>query len=523
MNKKSILRSESSKRQFAINLLFSVIAFVLNFGISFFITPYITNQFGTEAYGFVKLANDFANYATLLSIPLNSMASRFLMLEIERGNIKEAKKYYSSITVANLVLAVTMVLASFLCVLYLERFLTIPATLIYEVKLTFAFTFTSFIANLLFSMHGNCYYLTNTLGISSMRDALMTILRSIVIIVLFSVTVPRISYVAIGALAATLFSLIYNFHYHKKLTPEFKFCYKEFEPKKLIDVISAGIWNSITKLSQIFSSGLDLLLTNLMIDSTMMGYLSVAKTIPALAASFNSTIANVFSPNLMKLYARNDMEGLKKAAKASMRFMCLFTSIPNAIMITMGKDFFDLWVPGQPSQLINILSVLTIINSCVTGPAQPLYQIFTITNKIKQSSLVLILYGALSVIFTCICLLFTNLGVYAVAGVSLLGSVIVALFYHIPYAAKYIGLPKSTFFPEIVKSVISTALLCGVGYIINMVMNQSSSWFMWFVGACLAGVIGLCINFVLILKKDERDAIFKRVLSIIKNLRGRTQ
>ena len=123
MNRKSILRSESNTRQFVINLIFTVVAFVLNFGISFFITPYITNQFGSEAYGFVKLANDFASYATLLSIPLNSMASRFLMLEIERGNITEARKYYSSLTVANLVLAVTMVLLSFFVCYILKRFL----------------------------------------------------------------------------------------------------------------------------------------------------------------------------------------------------------------------------------------------------------------------------------------------------------------------------------------------------------------------------------------------------------------
>ena len=54
--------------QIVINMLFSVVAFILNIGISFFITPYITKQFGAEAYGFVKLANDFTNYASLVSI-----------------------------------------------------------------------------------------------------------------------------------------------------------------------------------------------------------------------------------------------------------------------------------------------------------------------------------------------------------------------------------------------------------------------------------------------------------------------
>ena len=248
-----------------------------------------------------------------------------------------------------------------------------------------------------------------------------------------------------------------------------------------------------------------------MIGPQMMGYLSVAKTVPAIAASFNSTVANVFSPNLMMLYAKNDIQGLRKAAKTAMKFMCLFVSIPNAILITMGKEFFDLWVPGQPTQIINILSILTIINSCVTGPTQPLYQIFTITNKIRQSSLVLILYGFVSIVTTYLCVQFTDLGVYAVAGVSLIGSLVVALVYHIPYAARYIGLPKHTFFPEIGLNIISLGILCAVGFGVNYFMDLSSSWFMWFTGAALTGVLGLLVNTTLILNKEERRNLFLKL------------
>lgn len=504
-------KGEPNKNQIVINMVFSIVAFILNLGISFFITPYITKQFGSEAYGFVKLASDFTNYASLISIALNSMASRFLMLEREQGNLDEAKKYFSSITLANVVLSIALAVPAVLCVVCLEYFLSIPAALVPEVKITFAITFATFILHLLFSTYGNCYYLTNKLSIHSVCSALATILRVVCIILLFSVTSPKISYIAIGGLAAALFTTVYNLHYTKTLLPEFRFSHRDFQWKKLWVVVSTGIWNSITKLSQIFSSGLDLLLTNVMISPQMMGYLSVAKTVPGIAASFNSTVANVFSPNLMRLYAKNDIEGLKKTAKSAMKFMSLFVSIPNAILITMGKDFFDLWVPGQPTQIINILSILTIINSCITGPTQPLYQIFTITNKIRQSSLVLILYGFVSITATYLCVQFTDLGVYAVAGISLIGSVIVALAYHIPYAALYIGLPKHTFFPEIGLNVISLGVLCVVGFAINFFMDLSSSWFMWFAGASLTGILGLLINAILILNKEERNNLFLKL------------
>ena len=514
------MKNGSATKQIAINMFFSVIAFVLNLAISFFITPYITSQFGSEAYGFVKLANDFTSYASLLSIALNSMASRFLMLEKERGNQLAARKYYSSITLANVVLSALMTVPSVICVVYLDKFLVIPTALLAEVKITFAVTFLSFIANLLFSTHGNCFYLTNKLSIGSVRNAIMTLLRVTCIILLFLFTTPKISYVAIGSLVAAIFSIAYNYYYTKKLTPEFEFHFADFEWKKLWEVISSGIWNSITKLSQIFSSGLDLLVTNIMIGPQMMGYLSIAKTVPNLVASFNTMIANAFSPNLMMLYAHNDLAGLKKATKTAMRFMCLFVSIPNAILITMGNAFYRLWVPGQPAHIITILSVLTIINSCITGPTQPLYQIFTITNKVKQNSIVLIAYGFASILITYLCLQFTNLGVYAVAGVSLIGSIIVALVYNIPFAAKYIGLPKRTFFPEIGISVLSTLILCAVGFAVNSLVDLSASWVMWFAGAALTGILGLSINIFLLLNKEERKLLYTKVFSKMVNRKG---
>lgn len=504
---KNILKTQ----QIAINMVFSVIAFVMNLGINFFITPYITSQFGSDAYGFVKLANDFTNYASLFSIALNSMASRFIMMERVNGRVEREKKYYSSIFLANIVLSGILILPSVICVYYLERFLVIPSMLVAEVKMTFTVTFVSFLANLLFSVYSNCYYLTNRLDLGSKRDAIMNIVRVCCILGLFVFATPRISYVAIGGLLATIGTILYNVVYTNKLTPELKFHFQDFEWAKLREVLASGIWNSITKLSQIFSSGLDLMVTNLFIGSTEMGYLAVAKTVPNIISSFNSTVANAFSPNMMELYARGELESLKKISKTAMKFMCLFVTIPNAILIMMGKEFFTLWVPGQPAQLICILSVLTVVNSCVTGPLTPLYQIFTITNRIKESSIVLIIYGFSCILITFICLKVTGLGLFAVAGVSLIGSLIVALFYHLPFSAIYIGLPWYTFFPEVGKGVLSLVVQCAVALVINWMMPLEKSWLLWATGAILAGILGLIINIFLILNKQERTLLAGKV------------
>lgn len=516
MSQEEYQNNKLNTRQLAINMFFSVVAFGLNLVIGFFITPYITSQFGSEAYGFVKLADDVSGYASLFSIALNSMASRFLMLERTRKNYREAKKYFSSIFLANMVLSMILFIPSALCILFLEHLLEIPRILIVEVKLTFAVTFSSFLVNLVFSTYSNCFYLTNKLSIESIRNAVSNILRVLVILFLFLLSPPRISYVAVGGLISTVFVVIYNIIYNNKLTPDLQFHITNFEWKKLRTVLASGIWNSITKLSQIFSSGLDLIVTNLLIGSKEMGYLAVAKTVPQLIVSFNSTIANSFSPNMMELYAKGDMKVLRETAKTAMKFMCLFVTIPNAVLITMGKEFFELWVPEQPAELLCVLSVLTVINSCVTGPLTPLYQIFTITNKVKESSIIMIVYGFSSILVTYICLKLTNLGLFAVAGISLIGSLVVALGYHLPFAAIYIGLPWYSFFPEVFKGVITMIVQCFFGSLVNLILPLEQSWIMWFAGAVLAGGLGLIANVCLILNREEKKALMGKILGKVR-------
>ena len=66
----------NKNKQFVINLIASLVNFVVNMGIGFAITPFIVSRVGAEAYGFTGLANTMVGYATLFTIALNSVAGQ---------------------------------------------------------------------------------------------------------------------------------------------------------------------------------------------------------------------------------------------------------------------------------------------------------------------------------------------------------------------------------------------------------------------------------------------------------------
>lgn len=490
-------------------------SFILGLFISFFISPYIVKALGAEALGFLKLSGDIATYATLATTALNSMAARYLMLARERGEIEKMKSYVTTLIFSNIFIVIILAILLSLVIIHLDKLLDVPEHLLTQVRIAYSISFFSFCLSLAFSTYGACFYLMDKLYVSTFRNFITRIISPIIICVLLYCFGANITYMTIGGLLGALYTCYTNFYFFRKWLPELKLQRAYFSFKRLKELLVSGIWNSITKLSQIFSNGLDLLISNIYLNAVAMGHLSIAKMIPAIMIALNTNLAASFSPNLMQHYAAGNITEMKKAAKTAIKFMCLFVTLPTAGLIVYGEEFFRLWMPNQPAELINILSILTLINSCITGPMLPLYQIFTITNKVKTSSIVIIIYGFISILVTLICLETTDLGLYAVAGVSMIGSFIVSLGYHLPYSAKYIGLPWYEFFPEIGQSVLSLIAAVMVGFGIKYVMPSTVTWLLWFSEVILMCLIGFFLNLFITLKSGERRVLFNIIFKKI--------
>lgn len=55
---------KTGNKQTCKNILLNMMAFGVQFFISFFVSPQVVGKVGSTAYGFIGLANDFVSYAT---------------------------------------------------------------------------------------------------------------------------------------------------------------------------------------------------------------------------------------------------------------------------------------------------------------------------------------------------------------------------------------------------------------------------------------------------------------------------
>lgn len=512
---KEINSDMNEKKQLFVNITASLVALAVNAGISFLLTPFIIENVGTQAYGFVSLANSFINYALIFTIALNSMSGRFIAVSIFRKNYQDANEYYSSTFIANVLLVVVLgVIATFL-IWNLNNLVNVDEALLLDVQMLMGALFFNFFITLLSTNLGISYYVKNKLYISSVISMAGVVIRAAVLVLLYSVAPPRIVYVGIGALCVTGITQFANIIYKRKLLPEISIRYGNFHFKKVKELMASGIWNALTKMGTLMTEGLDLLIANLLLGAEFMGILAIVKTLPSLIGTLLTTLSGTFLPKLTQLYAQDEKQAFVINTKQYMKIINTLFSIPIALIIGYGDVFFSLWVPSQNAGFLHTLSIFTILPWAVIGACSVIHNIFAVINRIKINSMLILLTGLLNSGITYILLKTTSAGLYAVVAVGCATSLLRNLLYTVPFGAIYLGRKWTLFFSEVFRSVLAVGVISVLGYLIRQALHIDS-WTLLVFYAGLTGLLGLGINWFIMLDKSDRE--YFRIL-VMKKIR----
>lgn len=508
----------TNQKKITLNIVANLLSFAITILISLFITPWIVNTLGSEAYGFVGLAQNFVSYASLITVALNAMSSRFVSIEIYKGNYDAANRYFTSTFFANAFLA-TVLLPVFTVIIWqLEYLIEIPAHLVTDVKIAFAITFVQFLANILLSRYEIATFVTNRLYLNQKNSLIGSALRLLLIVGLFTVLSVKISYLTLATFIGVAFGYIMNVVYTKRYLPQMKLRRKDMDFGCIKQLLSSGVWSLVNKLSSLLTDGLDLLLTNLFIGAAQMGALSISKTIPTMFYSLRGTLDYPFVPPMTECYAKGDIDGVIRNARMANKVLGIILIAPIAAFIAYGLQFFRLWVPGEDASLIQTLAILSLINLLASACINSVFSVFTITNRVKLPAIATLIQGILTIGINALLLKFTNLGVYAIAGTSSILGLIRNYIFTPLYGAHCLKVKKSTFYHEILTGNLCLVINVAVGFLMCRFLCTGTSWISLILAA--GGMVCVCIviNTFVVLSKAERKAMLR---GLTKKLRRR--
>lgn len=493
-----------------LNIISVIVVQLLGLGINFFLSPYLANSIDKSAYGFVALANSFTSYASLITIALNSMASRFIIISLHQNNLKNANRYFSSTLFSNLILSALFLIFGAIFTLSIENLIDIPKHIITDVQLLFALIFLTFIVQTASSIFNVCYYAIGKLYILNLRTMESTFLRLFIIIMFFSFLPARVLYIGIAALLASLYLMVFNISFSRKNLPFLTFNLKDASFGATKELLSSGVWNTLNSLGTTLTEGLDLLFCNLFIGADAMGMLAFSKTIPTALKGLMSSLGTMFAPEIMHDYAKGNNTLLKNTLYSSMRVVGIILNVLVSCFLGFGIPFYRLWLPMYNSQQLYMLTLLSMLATTFSTSVSPVYNVFIAANRIKIPAIAHVLGGLVSTIIVLILLATTNIGLYAIAGVSSIIEIVKIIVYILPYGSNLLNEKKWHLNKFSIKSALSIWSMAIIGVVFTQFV-MVSNWLIFFLFGSIYALIVLSFNFLVFFSKSERAHIKREI------------
>lgn len=500
-----------------INVITSVGVMVVNLFISFWLSPYIIRTIGVEANGFVSLANNFVTYANLVVTALNAMAARFITISYIQKDYKKANLYYNSVFWGNLIIVAVLLLPATYLIVKLQNFIDVPVDILLDVKILFSLVFLSFFVRTGAPNYDCGTYITNRMDLSYIPNMATALLRCMMLVCMFHIWTPHVWYVSFTSTVIGFITLGIAGYYTHKLTPELRVNLRHpiCSKRAIWELVGAGIWSAIAGGGAMLLSGLDLLMCNLYVGATAMGVLSLSKTLPSVLGQFSDAITDAFVPEMTINYATGNKDNLLQNIKRSMKICSVAITIPAAGIVVMSDAFYSLWVPSQDAKLLQVLTTLAITSYLTSSGINILLKVFAIVNRTRLSAIAMIITGVTSLFLTWVMIMCTDYDIYAVAGISKIVTIIKNVFFVAPVTATLLGYKWYQFYPQ-----IGTTLGCSIIIIIVGLVVRSffpiNSWLTFFLACGIVAIIGLCLNMMIVLNREERSYLVNIVIRKLK-------
>jgi len=493
------------KKHLPLNLAGNIAYFLVNVIIGLLLVPYYISTLGVAAYGIIPLATSLNGYVGLLTHSLNNSVSRYLAVELKKGNYESANKTYNTAFFGITGIIIFVLPIVFFISLFAPVLFNVPTGQGTEVIILFlgvngALLLRSWASNFTVSL-----FAYNRLDLLNFVNIVNIIVQVLLIVIFFSFDTPSLSLVGIayfiGGITASFFAIFFS----KKINPYLKINIHNFDRSRLIKIASMTWWVVVIQIGTVLFTQTDLIVVNILFGSLAAGTYAIAYQWVILLRQISGVFSGVLTPVILNYYAHDKMDIVVNISKSSVKIMGLIMALPIGLICGCAPQLLTLWVGDQFIFLAPLMILLTFhiaFNSAVL----PLLSIFIVMNKVKIPGIVTIVLGGLNIVLAIILSSMTGWGYYGVAVAVLICLTLKNIFFTPLYTAKILQAKMDLFVKPIIPGVAGTL---GIALTSVIIINSihGSLLFTLSVTGIIIGIIYATIIIRFALNKFERDIL----------------
>ena len=482
-----------SQKQSSRNLVASLTSFTVSVGVGILFVPYLIHHLGASAYGLVPLATILTSYMAIITMGLNSAVGRYITISVEQEDDEKANRVFNTSFFGSILLTLILLGPSFWAAMHVERLLNVPPGQVSRARLLFVCTTIAFLLNEIKTPFDVASFCRNRFDLRSATTIGETLIKTLSVVIIFRYTPANLSYVGVGILLASLFSSARAVYFWRRLTPNLHVHLSGFDLSALKELTSTGGWIIVNQIGTVLFISIDLLLVNRLFGVESAGKYAAVMQWPALLRSLAWTVQAIFTPTVMKLYAKHDIGGVVHYCRTSIRTMGLLLALPIGLICGLSQPLLSVWLGPRFVPFAPLMSLMTV-HLCVNLAYHPLLNVPMATNHVRTPGLVQIVFGFFNLLLALVMAGPMHLGLYGIAGASAIVLTLKNAVFTPIYAAHVLKKPARTFMQEALPMMAVTLLITAVGQLITHFLWHSYSFRgLILVGAAMTAAYALAV------------------------------
>ena len=491
----------ANNKRIAKNTLMLYFRMLFTMAVSLFTSRVVLNTLGVEDYGIYNVVGGVVSMFSIISGSLSAAISRFITVELAKGDSEKLRKTFSaSVTIQLILSLIIVVLIESIGVWFLNAKMVIPAERLDAANWVLQFSIVTFIINLI-SVPYNATIIAHERMSAFAYISILEVVCKLVIVYLLKISpIDRLVFYAILMCAVSvIIRLVYGYYCNRHFA-ECKFSFR-FDKDLLKRMFSFAGWNFIGASSAVLRDQGGNIIINLFGGPAVNAARGIAMQVNHAIVGFSNNFMTALNPQITKSYASGEQDYMMKLIFRGARFsfyMLLFLSLP---VLANTHYILSLWLGIVPEHSVLFVR-LALIFAMSESISSPLVTAMLATGKIRNYQIVV---GGLQMLNLPISYVLLRIGcipeTVMMVAIALSQCCLAA---RLVMLRTMIGLSARKYLREVYLNVILVTTVAAVLPILTSVILEES--FLNFVIIVLISLITAAISiFYIGFNKNERD------------------
>lgn len=501
----------ANNKRIAKNTLMLYFRMLFTMAVSLFTSRVVLNTLGVEDYGIYNVVGGVVSMFSIISGSLSAAISRFITVELAKGDSDKLRKTFSaSVTIQLILSLIIIVLIESVGVWFLNAEMVIPAERLDAANWVLQFSIVTFAINLI-SVPYNATIIAHERMSAFAYISILEVVCKLVIVYLLKVSpIDRLVFYAILMCAVSVLIRFVYGYYCKKHFTECKFSF-HFDKDLLKRMFGFAGWNFIGASSAVLRDQGGNIIINLFGGPAVNAARGIAMQVNHAIVGFSNNFMTALNPQITKSYATGEHDYMMKLIFRGARFsfyLLLFLSLP---VIVSARYILSLWLGIVPEHFVLFVQ-LALIFAMSESVSSPLVTAMLATGKIRNYQIVV---GGLQMLNLPISYVLLRIGcIPETVMIVAIGLSQCCLAARLVMLRTMIGLSARKYLREVYLNVIVVTISAAVLPVLASAVLQES--FLDFVMVTLLSLMTASISILFIgFNKNEREFAISKFKYVI--------